>query len=143
MPPRMPAITAPDALRRILREHTRIAVVGLSPRPERPSHWVSAYMAEHGYRIAPVNPLCGEVLGLPAFASLADAAADGPLEIVNVFRRRDAVPAVLEDAIALGARALWLQPGLHDETWARRGAEAGLDVVMDRCIKVDHARLIA
>ena len=138
----MPAISEPDALRRILLQHQRIAVVGLSPRPERPSHWVSAYMAEHGYRIAPVNPTCDEVLGVPTFASLADAAAAGPLEIVNVFRRPAAVPTIVEEAVALGARVLWLQPGLYDESWARRGAEGGLEVVMDRCIKVDHARLI-
>jgi predicted CoA-binding protein len=138
----VPGITAPDALRRILRDHSRIAVVGLSPRPERPSHWVSEYMAAHGYAITPVNPTCERVLDLPARATLADAAADGPLEIVNVFRRPDAVPAILEEAIALGARVVWLQPGLRDPAWARRGAEAGVEVVMDRCIKVDHARLI-
>lgn len=126
----------------MLRAHRRIAVVGLSPNPGRPSHGVSAYMQAAGYRITPVNPCGGEILGEPCVPDLAAAAELGPLEIVNVFRRPEAVPEVVAAAIAHGAAVIWMQRGVVHEAAAERAGRAGIEVVMDRCIKVEHARLI-
>lgn len=135
--------TADEArLRRILTEHRRIAVVGLSPRPARPSHGVGRYLIAAGYQVLPVNPRHREVLGLAAVPDLATAAAAGPLEIVDIFRRVDAIGEVVDTAIAHGARVVWMQLGLIDEAAATRARTAGLEVVMDRCIKVEHSRLI-
>lgn len=125
---------------RILADHPRIAVVGLSRRVSRPSHEVSAYMQRAGYTITPVNPHCEEVLGVRCHPDLADAASAGPLGIVNLFRPPDAVPPFVDQAIALGADAIWMQIGIVHEGAAREARAAGIPVVMDRCIRIEHAR---
>jgi len=128
------------ALRRILERNTSIAVVGLSLDPHRPSHYTSLYMQRHGYRIIPVNPGCGEVLGEPCYGSLQQI--EEPVHMVLCFRRPEHIPPIAEDAIRIGARVLWLQLGIVNQQAASRARAAGLEVVMDRCIKIEHARLI-
>ena len=127
-------------LRRLLQETKTIAVVGLSPRPDRPSHEVAAYLQRAGYRIIPVNPACEEVLGEKCYPSLREIPV--PIDLVDVFRRPEDVMAVAEDAIAVGARALWLQLGVIAPQAAARAEQAGLKVVMDRCTKIDHRALL-
>ena len=122
---------------RILREFRRVAVVGISPRPERDSHRVARYLRDVGYTIIPVNPNVSEVLGLRCWPSLE--AAPGPIEVVDVFRRSELVEPVVDAAIAVGARAVWMQDGVVHEAAARTAAAAGLLVVMDRCMLRDHA----
>jgi predicted CoA-binding protein len=123
--------------RDILQSYKRVAIVGLSPDPSRPSYRAAVHLLAYGYEVIPVNPRVSEVLGVPAVPSLAEA---GPLEIVDVFRRIDAVPAVVDEAIALGAKAIWLQLGLRDDAAAERARAAGIPFVQDRCIKMEHAR---
>lgn len=124
----------------LLKNAQRIAVVGISDKPHRDSHRVARYLQAAGYEILPVNPLLTEVLGQKVFASLDEIAA--PVDIVNVFRRSEEVPAVVEQAIAIGAKAIWLQLGVVHAEAAEKAREAGLEVVMDRCIMVDHAQLL-
>jgi len=133
------ALTDAERLR-ILREYKRIAVVGMSPKEERPSNFVAMYMAHHGYEITPVNPGHSQIAGLKCYRSLREVPQ--PVEIVDVFRDSSAVPGVVEDAIEVGAKVLWLQVGVVHAEAAQRAKDAGLIVVMDRCIKVDHARLM-
>lgn len=123
---------------RILKQYKRIAIVGLSANPYRPSHFVALYMRAAGYEIFPVNPREREILGRRCYASLADVPR--PLEIVDVFREPSAVPAIVEEAIACDAKVIWMQLGVIHEQAASRALEAGLEVVMDRCIKIEHAR---
>lgn len=141
----------PVALQRILSRDRVIAVVGLSNRAHRPSHSVSAYMQSHGYRIVPINPAYANdsagVLGERCYATLADAArvlADegASIGMVNVFRRPEEVLSVADEAIAIGAKSLWLQLGVINEQAAARAAAAGLDVAMNVCVKIEHARLL-
>jgi predicted CoA-binding protein len=127
-----------DEIRAILKEARTIAVVGLSDRPDRASHHVAAYLQEHGYRIIPVNPNVTEVLGEKAYASLRDL--PGPVDVVDVFRRPEHVPELVEEAIALGAKVLWLQEGVVNVPAAARAKAAGLKVVMDRCMLKEHAQ---
>jgi predicted CoA-binding protein len=122
----------------ILDTHRTIAVVGLSSNRSKPSYSVTAYMKSQGYRIIPVNPNETEVLGERAYARLQDVPE--PVEIVNVFRRSEHVRDVVDDAIGIGAKVIWLQEGVVDETAARRARAAGLDVVMDLCILKEHMR---
>jgi len=129
-----------DGLRRLLQETKTIAVVGLSPRPDRPSHEVAAYLQRAGYRIVPVNPACEEVLGEKCYPSLREIPV--PIDLVDVFRRPEDVMSVVEDAIAVGARALWLQLGVIAPQAAARAEDAGLKLVMDRCTKIDHRALL-
>lgn len=126
-------------LRRILLRYRRIAVVGLSAQWHRPSYFAAKYMIEHGYEVIPVNPAYREVLGWPCYPSLRDV--PGGVEIVDCFRRAEEIPALAEEAIAIGARVLWLQLGVINHEAARRAEAAGLEVVMDRCVKIEHARL--
>ena len=126
-------------LRRILRTSRTIAVVGLSAEWHRPSFFAAKYMQEHGYRIIPVNPRYTDILGERCHASLIDI--DEPVDIVDVFRRTEDVPEVADQAIAIGAKCLWQQIGVKNVEAAARAAAAGLDVVMDRCVKIEHARL--
>ncbi len=128
--------TAEATAARILRTFRRIAVVGISPRPERDSHRVAAYLRDVGYEIVPVNPTIGEVLGLRCWPTLS--AAPGPIEVVDVFRRSALVPPVVDEAIAVGARAIWMQDGVVHEDAAAKARAAGLLVVMDRCMLRDH-----
>ena len=125
----------------ILRRYRRIAVVGLSPKPHRASYNVAAYMQAAGYEITPVNPRCEDVLGETCVPDLAAAAELGPVEIVDIFRNVDAIPAIVDEAIEVGAKVIWMQLELVHEGAAARAREAGLAVVMDRCIKIEHARL--
>jgi predicted CoA-binding protein len=122
----------------ILRASRRIAVVGLSPRPERPSHGVASYLKNAGYTIIPVRPTGTIILGEPVQPSLQAAAATGPIEIVNIFRRSEFVPALLDDLLAVRPRLVWMQMGIRDEATARRLEAEGIAVVMDRCLAVDH-----
>ena len=126
-------------LRRILRTSRTIAVVGLSAEWHRPSFFAAKYMQEHGYRIFPVNPRYTEILGERCHASLDDI--DEPVDIVDVFRRTEDVPPIADQAIAIGAKCLWQQIGVTNVEAAAKAAAAGLDVVMDRCVKIEHARL--
>lgn len=134
-----------EDIEQLLRSVHNIAVVGLSDNPLRASHGVSAAMQRWGYRILPVNPALREALGEPAHTTLAEAAAALPpgevIDLVNVFRRPEHVAAVVDECIALGLPAIWLQEGVVDEAAAARARAAGLFVVMDRCIMKDRARL--
>jgi len=123
---------------RILRDYKRIAMVGLSANPYRPSHFAALYMRAAGYEIFAVNPRESQILGRPCYASLADVPP--PLEIVDIFRESSAVPAIVEEAIACHAKVVWMQLGVIHEGAAARALEAGLEVVMDRCVKIEHAR---
>ncbi len=116
----------------------RIAVVGLSSNPSRPSHDVSRYMQSHGYTIIPVNPTETEVLGEKTYEHLTDI-PEAP-EVVDIFRRSEFVEAIVSEAIYVGAKAIWMQLDVIDLAAARRAREAGLLVVVDRCIKIEHAR---
>jgi uncharacterized protein len=131
------ATTAFDRLR-ILRQYRTIAMVGLSANPMRPSHFAAIYMLAEGYNIIPVNPREPEILGRPCYPSLRDIRE--PVEIVDIFREPRAVPPIVEDAIAIGAKVVWMQLGVINEAAARRAREAGLEVVMDACVKIEHAR---
>jgi predicted CoA-binding protein len=129
-----------DEIRALLRSTRTIAVVGLSDDPDRSSYGVASYMQRQGYRIIPVNPhLTGPVLGEEPYPSLA--AVPVPIDLVNIFRRPQFVPEVVEEAIAVGAPAVWMQLGVAHEAAARRAVAAGLKVVMDRCVAVDHRML--
>jgi uncharacterized protein len=125
----------------LLRTARRIAVVGASSNPSRPSHGVFRTLVEAGYECIPVNPNETEVEGVPAVATLAEAAAIGPIDIVDVFRRPETTESVAREAVAIGARALWLQLGVINWETARIAAEGGLAVVMDRCTAIDLRRL--
>ena len=124
----------------MLRAARTIAVVGLSSKRLRPSYGVAAYMRRHGYRIIPVNPSETEVLGEKAYATLSDVPEK--IDIVDVFRHSDAVPEVADEAIRLGVPYLWLQEDVIHEKAAERAREAGMKVVMDRCISKEHRRLL-
>jgi predicted CoA-binding protein len=131
------AMTAFDRLR-ILERYSRIAMVGLSSNPFRPSHFAAIYLIAEGYHVVPVNPRESEVLGLKSYPSLK--AIPGPIEVVDIFRESAAVPAIVEEAIAVGAKVVWTQLGVINEEAAERARAAGLEVVMDRCMKIEHAR---
>ena len=131
------ATTALDRLR-ILERYKRIAMVGLSANPFRPSHFAAIYLLSEGYDVIPVNPREKQILGRTSYATLRDI--PGPVEVVDIFRSHAAVPAIVEDAIAIGAKVVWLQLGVIHEAAAERARQAGLEVVMDRCMKIEHAR---
>jgi predicted CoA-binding protein len=127
----------------ILKSSKTIAVVGLSASPMRVSNGVSAYMQRAGYRIIPVNPNETEVLGEPSYSTLEDVPkSSGPIDIVNVFRRPEFVADIVESAIKIGAKTVWMQEGVVDEGAAARAREAGLEVVMDKCILKEHRKLL-
>lgn len=130
-----------DEQREILRAARRIAVVGLSRKPHRASHEVALYLQRAGYTIVPVHPAGGVTLGEPVHADLRSAAATGPLDIVNIFRRSEFIPALLEDLLAVRPRLVWMQLGVEDAETARHLEAAGIRVVMDRCLAVDHHAL--
>jgi uncharacterized protein len=132
----MPA--APAEIGEILRSARRIAVVGLSPKPERPSYGVASYLQRAGYTIIPVRPTGTIILGEPVRPDLRAAAATGPIHIVNVFRRSEFVPALLSDLLAVRPRLVWMQMGIRHEPTAARLEAEGIAVVMDRCLAVDH-----
>ena len=123
---------------RILERYRRIAMVGLSANPFRPSHFAAIYLLSEGYDVIPVNPREKQVLGRTCFSALRDI--PGPIEVVDIFRDPSAVPAIVEDAIAIAAKVIWMQLGVIHEAAAERARQAGLEVVMDRCMKIEHAR---
>lgn len=126
-------------IRRILENHKLIAMVGLSPKEDRPSHSVARYLMAHGYTVIPVNPGQREILGQPCYPSLKDIPVK--VDMVDVFRNCADVPPIAAEAIAIGAKSLWLQLGVVNQEAAEQAVAAGLDVVMDRCTKIEHARL--
>lgn len=128
-----------EELRRILKQNHTIAVVGLSSQWFRPSFFAAKYLQEHGYRVIPVNPAHTEVLGEKCYASLREIPEK--VDVVDVFRKPEDVPPIAEEAIAIGAKVLWMQLGVIHEEAAHRARAAGLDVVMNRCMKIEHARL--
>ncbi len=132
-------MTEAESIREILASCRTVAVVGLSPKPHRASHEVAQYMQTHGWRIIPVNPNAREVLGEKAYVSLTEAARHECIELVDVFRHSDQVPALTDEAIAIGAKALWLQLGIENDDALAKAAAAGLLVVQNRCLKVEHA----
>lgn len=134
-----PTAAVADGISDLLSSARTIAVVGLSEDPGRDSHRVAAYLQRAGYRVIPVNPTVHEVLGERAYSSLRDV--PGKIDIVDIFRRPNAIPGIVDEAIAVGAGAVWMQIGLVDEAAARRASQAGLGVVMNRCIMVEHRSL--
>jgi len=127
-------------LTRILAQSRTIAVVGLSANWYRPSYFAAKYLQEHGYRVIPVNPNYTEVLGERCYPSVA--AIPEPVDVVDAFRKADEMPALAREAVAKGARVLWMQLGVRNDVAARIASDAGLDVVMDRCMKIEHARIL-
>jgi hypothetical protein len=130
-----------DRIRRILGYNV-IAVVGMSRHPEKPSHYVPRYMREQGYRVIPVNPSAGEILGERCYPSL-DQAREEMVEVVNVFRPPEEVPEIVAAAVRIGAKAVWMQEGIANEEAARYAEEKGLLVVMDRCMMKEHRALVS
>lgn len=129
---------APEAIKALLMKVKTIAVVGLSPKPDRPSFGVSQAMQRFGYRIIPVRPALDQALGEKAYAKLADIPF--PVDLVNVFRESSAIPGVVEEALAIGAPAIWIQEGIVHDDAAEKARAAGLEVVMDRCIYKEYIR---
>lgn len=140
-----PGVTAPGdrELRALLGDARTIAVVGLSSKPYRPSNDIAAYLQRHGYRILPVNPNETEVLGERAYPTLRAIPPDVRVDVVDVFRRAEETPAVARDAVAIGAKVLWLQEGIVNEEAYRIAAEAGIEVIMGVCIRHTKDRLDA
>lgn len=131
----------PSDISHILRTYQTWAVVGCSPDPGRASNRVARFLQAHGYRIIPVHPDAEEILGETCWPSLADIPAEAGVEVVDVFRRSDQAGTHVDEAIDIGARAVWLQLGVIDEAAAQRARDAGLDVVMDRCPAIELPRL--
>ncbi len=130
-----------EELRRILAAARRIAVVGLGDNPGRPAYSVARYLQKQGYRIAPIHPRDDQTLGERVYRSLEDAAADGPVDIVDVFRRPDAIPELVAPCVAIRPRVVWLQVGVRNDFAARALHAAGIPVVQNRCLAVEHHRL--
>ena len=136
-------VMAPEdrELKELLGEARTIAVVGLSSKPDRPSLDVADYLQDRGFRIVPVNPRETEVLGEQAYATLRDIPADLPIDVVDVFRRAEDTPDIARDAVAIGAKVLWLQAGIANDEAYRIASEAGLEVIMGVCIRATDRRL--
>ena len=130
----------PVTIQRVIHTARTIAVVGLSPNELRASNFVGYYLMRHGYRVIPVNPRETEILGEVTYANLSEVPV--PIDIVDVFRAPDAVPAIAREAVAIGAGTLWCQFGVINEQAARIAEEGGMTVIMDRCLKVEHARYV-
>lgn len=129
---------SPDQVKQILLDTKIIAVVGMSTRPDRPSQDVSKYMQAHGYRIIPVNPTADEILGEKAYPSLSAIPREIRVDTVQIFLRAQDVPPVVEEAIAIGARVIWMQEGIRNDEAAKRALDAGLQIVQDRCMRAAH-----
>jgi predicted CoA-binding protein len=136
----MPIVDDVAGLRRILARSRTLAVVGLSAQWYRPSYFAAKYMQDHGYRIVPVNPRYEEVLGQKCYPDRRSI--PHPVDLVDCFRKASDIPPLAEDAIAIGAKVLWMQLGIVNEAAAQRAVAAGLDVVMNRCVKIEHARIL-
>jgi predicted CoA-binding protein len=130
----------PLTIQRVLHTARTIAIVGLSKNELRASYFVGYYLKRHGYRVIPVNPGATEILGETCYASLLDVAL--PVDVVNVFRAPDALPGIAQDTVAIGAGALWCQFGVINADGARIAEDGGMTVIMDRCLKVEHARYL-
>jgi uncharacterized protein len=131
-----------ETIRKILTDYQNIAVIGLSPKPERDSHRVTRYMQSRGYVITGINPGHREILSRPSWPSLRDLPPDQPVEIVNIFRRSSRVGPHVDEAIERGAACIWLQVGIEDEAAGARATAAGITVVMNLCIMVEHRMLV-
>lgn len=129
-----------DTLRELLKGAKKIAVVGASDKPWRDSHRIALFLQQRGYEVLPVNPKYQSVIGIRCYPDLSSL--PGPVDIVDVFRRSEAVPSIVDEAAAARAKALWLQQGVIHEEAARKAERLGMRVVMDRCILVDHRRLL-
>jgi len=129
------------AIRQSLADCKTIAVVGLSPKPHRDSFRVAKYMQDHGFRIVPINPNAHEVLGEKAYASLTEAAQHERIDMVNCFRNSEDIPPIAAEAIAIGAKSLWLQIGVVNDAAAKQATDAGLVVVQNLCLMVEHRQL--
>ena len=129
------------AIRQSLANCKTIAVVGLSPKPHRDSFRVAKYMQDHGFRIVPINPNAPEVMGEKAYASLTEAAMHERIDMVNCFRNSEDIPPIAAEAIAIGAKSLWLQIGVVNDAAAKQATNAGLVVVQDLCLMVEHRQL--
>lgn len=140
----MPLVDDVAGLRRILTQSRTIAVVGLSANWYRPSYFAAKYMRDHGYRIFPVNPSYAEVMGETCYPDLISArrGAGTLIDIVDCFRKPAEILPIARDAITIGAKVLWMQLGIRNDAAARLASDAGLDVVMDRCVKIEHARIL-
>ncbi len=136
----MPIVDDITGLRRILAQSRTIAVVGLSANWYRPSFFAAKYMQDHGYRIIPVNPTYDEVLGERCYPTIA--AIPGAVDMVDCFRKSGEIVPLAREAVAKGAKVLWMQLGIRNDEAARIADDAGLDVVMDRCMKIEHARIL-
>jgi predicted CoA-binding protein len=130
-----------NEIRDILEKYKTVAVVGLSDKPERDSHSVAKYLKEHGYTIIPVNPARSEILGEKSYPDLMSIPQ--PVDIVDIFRKTEAIPAIVDEAIKIKAKVVWMQLGLAHEESARKAREAGLAAVQSKCMKVEHAKLTA
>ena len=124
----------------ILNAYKKIAVIGISSKPDRPSHYVSMFMKEHGYQIIPVNPGLDEVLGEKCYSTLSEI--PHAVEVVDIFRRPEYVDEIVDEAIKAGAKVIWMQEGIINKNAAQKAIEAGLKVVMDRCIKTEYRKWI-
>jgi len=125
----------------ILRSSKVVAVVGISDDSARPSHDVASYLRKHGYTVIPVNPKLDSWEGIKAYASLKEIPPEAKVDVVDIFRRGQFVPAIVEEAIAIGAKAIWMQLGVDSEEGKRKAEEAGLDVVANKCMKIEHSLL--
>jgi len=126
-------------LRRILTDYKRVAIVGLSADWSRPSNFAAKYLLDHGFEVIPVNPKYDEILGQKCYADLRDIPT--PVDVVDLFQRVDRIPPFVDQAIEIGARVVWMQLGIIHEEAAQKARDAGLEVVMDRCMKIEYARL--
>ncbi len=135
----MPIVDDIACLQQILAASRTLAVVGLSAQWHRPSYFAAKYMQDHGYRVIPVNPRYTEVLGEVSYPNLRSIPE--PVDLVDCFRKSEEIPALADDAIAIGAKVLWMQLGIESDEAAQRALAAGLDVVMNRCVKIEHARI--
>ncbi len=130
----------PQTIQRVLHTARTIAIVGLSDNELRASYFVGYYLKRHGYRVIPVNPRAAEIMGETCYPGLLDV--PGPVDVVNVFRAPEALPGIARDAVAIRAGALWCQFGVINEEAARIAEDGGVPVIMDRCLKVEHARYV-
>ena len=128
-----------EEIKAILERHKTVAIVGLSPKPERDSHKVAKYLKEHGYKIVPVNPGQKEILGERCYPDLR--AIPFLVDIVDIFRKPEAIPAIVDEAVEIGAKVVWMQLGIAHDQAAHKARAAGLDVVMSKCIKIEHMNM--
>ncbi len=128
-----------EEIKAILERHKTVAIVGLSPKPARDSHKVAKYLKEHGYKIVPVNPGQKEILGERCYPDLR--AIPFLVDIVDIFRKPEAIPAIVDEAVEIGAKVVWMQLGIAHDQAAHKARAAGLDVVMSKCIKIEHMNM--